>query len=483
MKSIKKQIIFNFATGMTIAIIFISGCKKFIAIPSPATKVVTANVFSNNTTATAAILNIYYGMDTQNVDSYFLAEITGLLSDELTGYSTSGSQQDYYVNAMNSTTDGSQFWIHTYNYIYQANAIIAGLQSNSGVSPAVKQQLTGEAYFARAFWHLYLANLYGDVPLALTTDYTVTSKLSRTPQKDVYQQVIADLKTAQSLLNANYVDASDTTITTEKVRPTKSVAEALLARVYLYTGDYQDAQAAATQVINNTSLYSLDTDPNNVFLKNSSEAIWQLQTTTPLSSNGAVYDGTGFILTGAPSTGNSSTNSSAISPQLLAAFESGDTRKTKWISSITVGGTPYYFPFKYKYNSTTAGGNEYEYTMVLRLAEQYLIRAEAEAQLNDLADATKDLNTIRTRAGLPNTTATTQTGLLTAIQHERQVELFTEWGNRWFDLKRTGILNSVMGVVTPQKGGIWYSDGHQALMPIPITDVSADPNLTQNAGY
>src|SRR6202000_1804437 len=97
---------------------------------------------------------------------------------------------------------------------------------------------TGEAKFIRAFWHLYLTNVYGDVPLALTTDYNVTGKLSRTPRVQVLQQVITDLKDAQSSLNSNYVDVTDTTATTERVRPNKAAATALLARVCLYLGDY-----------------------------------------------------------------------------------------------------------------------------------------------------------------------------------------------------------------------------------------------------
>jgi hypothetical protein len=93
-----------------------------------------------------------------------------------------------------------------------------------------------------------------------------------------------------------------------------------------------------------------------------------------------------------------------------------------------------------------------------------------------------DLNVIRTRAGLPNTVATTESGLLSAIVHERQVEFFTEWGHRWCDLKRTGLVDSVMSIVTPLKGGAsWSSNG--AIYPIPQTERNSDPNLSQNKGY
>ena len=118
---------------------------------------------------------------------------------------------------------------------------------------------------------------------------------------------------------------------------------------------------------------------------------------------------------------------------------------------------------------------------MFRLAEQYLIRAEARAQQNNISGAQADLNAIRTRAGLANVTATTQTGLVTAIYHERQIELFTEFGHRWFDLKRTGQLDAVMGIAAPQKGGTWAS--YKALIPIPASEISINPHLTQNPGY
>jgi hypothetical protein len=122
-----------------------------------------------------------------------------------------------------------------------------------------------------------------------------------------------------------------------------------------------------------------------------------------------------------------------------------------------------------------------EYPMILRLAEQYLIRAEARAQQNNLIGSQSDLNVIRTRAGLPNTSASTQQDLLSAIYRERQFELFTEMGHRWLDLKRTGSVDMIMNTETPQKGGIWKTTDQ--LYPLPLSEIQADINLTQNPGY
>jgi hypothetical protein len=164
---------------------------------------------------------------------------------------------------------------------------------------------------------------------------------------------------------------------------------------------------------------------------------------------------------------------------LLNSFEANDKRKTAWLGSVMAFGNIYYFPYKYK--SSNAPGTATEYLMIMRLAEQYLIRAEARANLSKIAEGLSDLNTIRTRAGLPDTTTNNPTQLLNLIYHERQVELFTELGQRWFDLKRTNTANTVMNFVTPLKGGTWQATDQ--LYPVPVADISMNPNLVQNPGY
>jgi hypothetical protein len=466
-------------SALIIVCTLIAACKKFVVIPPPTTQLVTASVFNNNATATSAMTSIYSQM---KIESAQAALDNGMLSDEITSYNNS----PYYLNAMTSTPAYGD-WTTEFNYIYQANAVIDGLQQYKGTSPAVKQQLTGEAYFLRAFYLFYISNCYGAIPITLTTNYQTNLLLTRSPRLQVLQQVIADLKISQTMLNNNYIDGSDTVTTTDKVRPNKATATALLARAYLYLGDYDNqnatdypkADSAATAVINN-NLYGLS-PLNSVFLIDSKEAIWQLATPLPTTVN--TYDGNGFILLAAPGTSNNT-----VSPQLLNAFEANDQRRSNWIGFITAAGKTYYYPYKYKVQ--TGGAPLTEYVMVLRLAEQYLIRAEARVHEGNINGAVADLNVIRSRAGLTNYAgATDQSSLLTAILHERQVELFTEWGHRWFDLNRalntssTVNVNTVMSVVTPFKGGTWSTDGHQQLYPIPGNDIQIDPKLTQNPGY
>lgn len=470
-----KKIIFS-----GLLLLGIMGCKKFVTIDPPVSELVTTNVFNNTSTATAAQTAVYAQMASQDNYPYTIEQHSALSSDEFKCYSTDIGTLSLYDNALTAATNPPGEWTTAYSYIYKENAVIAGLQNNTAITTAVSQQLTGEAYFMRAWWYFYLVNLYGDVPLVLTTNPATNSLLSRTAETQVYQQIIADLKNAQNLLNNNYVDATDVTVTTDRVRPNKAAAAALLARVYLYNGNltgdasnYTNAATTASTVISN-SMYSLVT-LNSVFLKNSSEAIFQL---LPSTSNGYTPEGAFFILTGAPATGT--TVNSTLSDSLLNAFEPGDQRKANWVGSVTAGGTTYYFPYKYKLGQAAPAPSG-EYVMMLRLGEQYLIRAEAEAN-GAPGNAVADLNIIRNRAGLPNYAGPTdKASLLKAILKERRVELFTE-GHRWFDLKRTGNLNAVMQVATPLKANAPWNP-NQALYPIPYTDIQTGINLKQNPGY
>ncbi len=229
----------------------------------------------------------------------------------------------------------------------------------------------------------------------------------------------------------------------------------MLARTYLYTGNWSDAIAEATGVINEPQ-FSLNSDISQVFLANSTEAIWQLQSTV---TNLNTPDAYAFILTTTPNLGNPV----YLSSHLLNAFEDADTRQALWVGSLSDSLNTYYFPYKYRVQTAST---IIENLMVLRLSEQFLIRAEAEANNNAPTDAVNDLNIIRNRAGLSNYAGNTDgVSLVNAILHERQVELFTEWGHRWLDLKRTQKINDVMNAVAPSKGSEW--DAEVAIISYP----------------
>lgn len=448
-------------------------CRKALELDPPISGLASQTVYANNSSAAAAVTSIYDRMSNTGLSDgqASISLEAGLSADELTNYNVSDPVlPGIYSNSLSSLN--KYFWTELYQDIYGANAAIQGLTTSTSLSDTIKQQLLGEAEFMRAFLHLYAVNLYGDVPLVTTTDYRVNNIIQRTPISQVYQQIISDLKDAQNKLSNNFLTPKGIA-TTARVRPNKGAATALLARTYLYLGKYDSAEAQATAVINNTGMYRLYDNLDSVFLKNSNEAIWQLQSVVPGTNT---YDAYVFVLTSPP---GSSSFPVAISNNLYNAFEPGDARLNHWVGVLTDGTVSYYYPNKYKVYLQNMPVTEY--TMVLRLAEQYLIRAEARAQQSNIGGAIADLNVIRERAGLTDTTTTDKNSLLTAIAHERQVELFTEWGHRWFDLKRTGMVNSVMSVVTPQKNGIWNSNW--SLYPIPASEILINPNLKQNPGY
>jgi starch-binding outer membrane protein, SusD/RagB family len=462
----------------------LTACKKFVETSPPPTEIAGATVYSNNSSAAAVMTGLYSDMIQNSGFSSGTLSIgwfMGLAADELTNYDPTNSEQvQFYQNALSSYSNGISnyyFWTELYSDIYVTNAILEGLTNSSAVTDSVKRQLSGEAEFMRAFLHFYATNLYGDVPLVTTTNYQLNNTISRTPQTQVYQQIVADLLDAQSKLSPAFVDGLGNPAI-DRIRPNQGAAMALLARVYLYTEKWDSAEASATAVINNSALYSLDS-VNNVFLANSTEAIWQLEPNQPGYNT---YDALDYVLQGDPGPGQQ--NSVAVSSNLTNVFEANDERFANWLGVFTDNNNVnYYYPYKYKVWQN--GAPLTEYTMVLRLAEQYLIRAEAEANLGDSTDAINDLNVIRNRAALPNYTSLANGPLLSAILHERQVELFTEWGHRWLDLKRTANLNSVMGApgnVCSAKGGIWNADW--ALLPIALQELKINPHLApQNPGY
>ncbi len=471
----------------SVVLLAVQSCKKAVEVPAPSTSLIGANVFTDNKTATAVLTGVYDNMHSNSSFSDGNSGISmymGTAADEMKNYYIGTAARQFYTNNL-SPNPGTYFWAQFFKYIYVVNTAMEGITASATLSPAVKQQLLGEARFMRAFMNFYAVNLYGDIPIVTSTDYKVNNVIKRSPQADVYKAIVADLLAAQTLLTDDYKDAFNQ-VTTEKIRPNRAAATALLARAYLYTGDWHNAEVQATSLIEDP-VYELSTNLSEVFLKENNESIWQLASSNPSITN--TLDGYFYILKSAPGT----SYHVILNTYLLNSFEAGDNRKTVWVGSYTKSSTTYYYPYKYKNNVT--GSAVTENLVVLRLAEQYLIRAEARAHQSDISGAVSDINALRTRARGASTIAVPNplpalpaniapVALLTAILHERQVELFSEWGHRWFDLKRTGNLDAVMGGpggVTAAKGGTWTSD--DALLPLPISEILINPNLKQNPGY
>jgi starch-binding outer membrane protein, SusD/RagB family len=456
----------------TLCIVFVLNslaCKDLIEIGVPNDKVIASEVYKNDGTATSAMLGVYAMATNQggSISTSGVGNYTGLSADELYRNTPLPAVEEFRNNSLTETNSilNTFFWTPGYNYIFITNNVIEGLENSKALSPGTKNQLLGEAKFMRAYFYFHLVNLFGGVPLVLSTDYKVTAMLPRADSKDVYKQIIADLSDAKNLLSASYISSG-------KVRPNKAAASAFLARVYLYEKNWVKAEQESSEVINN-SAYSLISDLNKVFLANSAEAVFQLMPNIPITTSTInTVDGFNYIPNAnARPTFNLTTN-------LLDAFPAADKRKANWTKSTVVGGMTYTYPFKYQVKT---GPALTEYYMLFRLAEQFLIRAEARAEQNKLPLAIADVDVIKSRAGIPLITninpGISQPALLDEIMAERQRELFMEGGHRWYDLKRRGKAGTVLAPIKPN----WKPTAE--LYPIPYSEIRVNPFLVQNPGY
>jgi hypothetical protein len=463
-------------------------CKKFVEIDLPVDRQSAESVYRNLESASLVMTGVF---QTLGQDRFFgLAGANGisigfgLRSDDL---STLTYYQDMYLGLPYAHV-GNNYWNNIYGkHLFTVNSIIEGVSKSDELTQAAKGKLLGEAKFTRAFLFFYLVNIYGDVPLVLTTDFKLNSNIPRKSKQLIYDQIVEDLLEAQVLLGEQYLAANlSVDPKQERLRPNKAAATALLARVYLYTGQWQKAEDEATKVISNSGVYGL-VALNDVFLKNSKEAIWQLQPNPSDETNINTLEGNTIIPEG------DDFPKVFLSWYTLATFDENDLRKSAWTKTVDAGTSDEYnIPFKYKVRQSL---DQTEYVMVLRLAEQYLIRAEARIHNNKITDGITDLNVLRARASDLNQANLTPIignfSQLTALEYvakERQSELFSEWGHRWFDLKRTGKIDEVMGLRMPSKliGGQPASWSlFMTLLPIPPEEFKYNSALKghQNPGY
>lgn len=443
-------------------------CKKLIEIPpNPPNQIPRAIEFADSASTISAVLGVYsdtygQGQGTFAYGDAFLTKTTGLSAHELNTTLAYDDQPQFY----NYTLTGANnvipsLWKLPYQGIYTMNDILTAVGSNRNLSASFKKQITGEMKTARAFYYFNLVNLFGGVPLVTTTDQSVTSRLPRASVNAVYAQIIADLNDALNNLVPAYPSAG-------KLRPNFYTAQALLAKVHLYRGNWQAAYNEADSVIK-SGLYDVSGTPlSGVFLDGSREAIWQI----PVLS---AYQGVQEVSLFVPFANNTTPNY-PVTDSLVKQFDAGDQRFKTWLGTnvVTAGGSTntVYYPFKYKQR---APGTPREDFMIFRLGEMYLIRAEAAAQLNSLSAALADINILRARAGLGASTAnaTSQSAVLNAVMHERRTELCFEWGNLWFDLNRTGKAASVLSGF----------QSYNAVYPVPQGEILLNSSLIQNPGY
>lgn len=451
-------------SGALLLLLMCGACERFLEVDTPQSQVVGESVFNEANLANSAIGGVYIDIRENVLRSSRCAQPLGLYSDELqiVGGVQNPSIDPYYYNTISPLTTYVYFWENTYATIYKVNAIIEGVSNSEKLDKNTVDQLKGEALFLRALLHFNLMNLYGKVPYITTTSYAVNKAVSRMPEEEVFKNVFTDLEEAKKLLKEAYP-------TEERTRANKYVVSAFLSRVHLYAGNWEAAEKESSLLINN-ELYKMEKeDISKLFLKASTSAILQLQPYPTLNAS----EGSTFYSTSE----NIDHKTVFLSDQLMQAFEPGDGRLSKWTTVRTRVGKTVYMPCKYRETWTTSPDSK-EYSIVFRIEEQFLIRAEARAHLNKMEEAQEDLNVIRNRAGLGNTTAANLPDLLTAILQERNVEFFTEMGHRWFDIKRMKQAEHILKPLKPA----W--DSAYLRFPIAEAEILSNVNLLpQNPGY
>lgn len=437
--------------SILIAAVLLAGCDGFLEI-QPQSSIPDANPIFDKTSAEQAIRGVYSSL-------YYGAtfESIGYLSGDNVVWTGSQSQVQEFINhqvsAENSTISGA--WTGIYQTINRANNVIAGVPSvnDPQLTDALRNSIIGEAHFIRALAYFDLARTWGGVPIILqpTKDADDNSGIARSSTEEVYAQVLADLDLAESLLAE----------TTDRHRATKKTVWALKARYYLYQNDFAKAEEFASKLIGDGTNYAL-LKPFNTFFQPATaratrESVFEI-----------FYNGTtevnGHRNQWQPQT-NGGTRQWAPNDAIVALLNNPQIGGTRSVLIVKDNQNRWYGNLYYR-----NPGSDPAY--VIRIAELFLIRAEARAQQDKLALSLADLNAVRDRAGLTGSTAVTKEQILLAIENERRVEFAFE-PHRWYDLVRTGRADDVLNVTDPKR----------YVLPIPAAQRLIDPALEQNPGY
>jgi hypothetical protein len=478
-------------------VLFLAGCSKSFLEQKPLSSLTTGNFPLSAADAESQLTGAYnqmvYFTNFYQYDNFMNTDGKSdncyLNSDNV----TAEQPLEYFSTVTPANTNIQRDWQELYNDIRAANAVLDDVPAinDPALSATRKTQILAEARFLRAYHYYWLNTEFGGGPIILSVSNGGNLYPGRNTSAEVYTQMILDLNFADSALDA-------TPFNGQLGRATKGAAEAMLAKTYAQMGDYANCLTYCNKVIN-SGTYTLLPNFANLWgaaNKNNSESILELQ------ANGTAYGFFGFEIfdfvasDGYPKRDIGSAN---LINAFKAAGDSGPRYQAtfNWqipLAAFTMPPNAWDpsqpIPFMNKYPDAN-GYNSNDDIVLLRLADIILLAAEANNQLGNTSDAITELNLIRTRAGLPNTTATTKSDLAMAILNERQMELVFEC-TRWNDLLRAdanGTINIVdlMAQQFDSHGNnLNYNmapDKHQYIFPIPQQDLQLNKNLKQNPGY
>jgi len=429
-------------------------CNKVLDV-SPVDSVSADAAIKDKVGVQRALTGSYNALQSVGLYSRNAIAIGDLSADNLTWTGTMleyGQIENKPIPAENPIIEG--MWAASYDGINRVNNILVKLPSIPDLTPEESDAYEGEALFIRALLHYYLSGYFGGVPIRIQPTLDLSNiDIARSTLTQVYDQVITDLTAAKAKLPGDKLDGRANTFS----------ASALLAKVYLakfqLTGEKAMADLAISEagrviteggysiVPSFTGLF----DPATPSAESIFEIVYDVQNYNRLAQYFYSRDLSGRYEF-APTTG------------LIQSFEVGDVRLNASVAYDAKAR-----PYGIKYNDISGGADR---VYVFRLAEMYLIRAEALAYSDgDITSIQADIDVIRNRAGLENTKAADIPGLKIAVQNECRHEFAFE-GHRWSDLVRTKTAASLLGI-----------DEKYTLFPIPLAEMQTNSLMKPNDGY
>lgn len=497
---------------LILGLVLLASCDSFLE-EEPRGLLQTNNFYNNDREAVLASNGLYRVLQrgslyrTRGLDNYYVngADLVG------PSRNVNGNIHNYLIDE--GVSDGNGTWGALYEIVRNANDIIARVESNENLSEAIRNQVLGEAYFMRALAYFHLTNLWGDVPyFRELLPIQELSVLTRTPKSTITTDMKTDLELAFNLLPDSYGAA-------ELGRATKYAAKTLQAKFYLFDQEWQLALNACNEIINNSPHRLLDnfadifdqTDKENQI---KDEHIFVVDFTTE-----GVFGDAGTQRTDdyTPRGSRDEPANPALRSQFLADLDALDEEMTGFAFAIPLPefadranwdaddlrydativteyiGYQLKFPYFRKFwnvTKTSPRFDHHENYIVFRLADVYLMAAEAENELNGPANAYVYVNEVRKRAFNPDKPwfGMSQEQFRLAIRDERKFELAAE-GHRKMDLIRWGILLDVVKNVQHRSFNNPAANIQEKhlLLPIPQQELLLNPNLLitdpTNNGY
>lgn len=496
--------------GILLLLVINLGCETYLeeevrGIIDPST------FYRSDAEATLAVNGIYMNLRQNGFYGNWqgIHTFTQLGADELESSRQFGGNEPMqnYTLTQSNYSNARQLWQLIYRMVGDANSVINNIEKSPNISDAVQRQSIGEALFLRSYGYYHLSNLWGDVPFYdAEIPIAEAAALGRMPVNEIRNNLIRDLKKieTENLLPDAYSGS-------DLGRPTIWTAKALLAKIYLWQEDWANAKTECLSIINDSphtllANYADVFDVNNPF---NGEVIWAIDFQKDVPGN--AQDRTdGFNprlrdeprnpadrgpLSRALATRNEEFNGYGLTVPILSfirEFPQNDLRRPLNILSHYLG---YELTFQYLTKFTnfdfvnSPRGNHGEATLIFRLADVYLMLAEAENELSGPANAYQYINAVRERAYDPAQpyNGLSQMELRMAIREERKWELAGE-GHRRYDLIRWGILietvkNADFRIYDPGSN----IQPHHIRLPIPEEEIILNPNLLDsdptNNGY